>query len=105
LLARLTYFGGEKLTGFESMMKKAAGKKGGAGLSGYVTQVEAARERGVEFHVINSWAHRGRVRTRGVYGRLLVHLGDVLAYDPTANKGGRPKSKDDGDGKRKGGKK
>ena len=65
--------------------------KGGDGVNRFVTQTEAARARGVSFAVVNSWAHRGRVRTRDAYGRLLVHLGDVLGYDPTANKGGRPK--------------
>jgi hypothetical protein len=68
-----------------------AKRKGGGDVNKYVTQTEAARERGVSFAVVNSWAHRGRVRTKDVYGRLLVHLGDVLSYDPTANKGGRPK--------------
>jgi len=71
------------------MAKKSADK--------YVTQTEAARERGVAFHVVNTWAHRGRVRTQDVYGRLLVHLGDVLKYDPTAHKGGRPKTKKGGE--------
>lgn len=66
------------------------------GVERYVTQTEAARERGVTFTTVNSWAKRRRVRTRGSYGRLLVHLGDVLAYDPTANKGGRPSSKKGG---------
>ena len=61
----------------------------------WVTQTEAARQRDVPFHVINSWAHRGRVRTKDVYGRLLVHLADVMAYDPTANKGGRPPKRKD----------
>lgn len=78
------------------MTKKVAAKKGGADAGRFVTQTEAARQRGVSFSVVNSWAHRGRVRTRDAYGRLLVHLGDVLAYDPTANKGGRPASKKGG---------
>lgn len=59
------------------------------GVERYVTQTEAARARGATFAAVNSWAHRRRIRTRESYGRLLVHLGDVLAYDPTANKGGR----------------
>jgi hypothetical protein len=71
-------------------------KDGGAGVDKYVTQTEAARERGVTFASVNTWAHRGRVRTRDAYGRLLVHLGDVMEYDPTANKGGRPKAKKGG---------
>jgi hypothetical protein len=71
------------------MTKKVAAKKGARGGDEYVTQTAAARARGVGFSVVNSWAHRGRVRTRDAYGRLLVHLGDVLAYDPTVNKGGR----------------
>ena len=71
------------------MAKRSAAKGGGSAADRFVTQTEAARERGVNFAVVNTWAHRGRVRTRDAYGRLLVHLGDVLAYDPTANKGGR----------------
>jgi hypothetical protein len=71
------------------MIKKTAKKGGGPAADKFVTQTAAARERGVSFAVVNTWAHRGRVRTRDAYGRLLVHLGDVLTYDPTANKGGR----------------
>ena len=78
------------------MTKKTIAKAGAVGADKFVTQMEAARERGVSFSVVNTWAHRGRVRTRDAYGRLLVHLGDVLAYDPTANKGGRPSAKKDG---------
>jgi len=78
------------------MIKKSSKKGGTAGADRFVTQTEAARERGVSFSVVNTWAHRGRVRTRDAYGRLLVHMGDVLKYDPTANKGGRPAAKKGG---------
>lgn len=78
------------------MAKKDTVKGGASVADKFVTQTEAARERGVSFAVVNTWAHRGRVRTRDSYGRLLVHLGDVLAYDPTVNKGGRPSMKKGG---------
>lgn len=73
------------------MTKKAAQKKQIEGeMSGrYVSQADAARQRGVELSVLNQWMRRGRVRSKDAYGRKVVHLGDVLAYDPTVNKGGR----------------
>lgn len=48
----------------------------------WITQLEAATLRGVSLQVINNWARRGRVRTKEMYGKLLVSRADVLAYKP-----------------------
>jgi hypothetical protein len=77
-------------TGFVMVMKKAKQPAESDSMDGYVTQAEAARKKGVTLHVLNSWVHRNRVRSKEVYGRRLAYLPDVMAYDSAANKGGRP---------------
>lgn len=58
-------------------------------MEGYVTQAEAAAQKEVDLPVLNAWVRRGRVRSKLVFGRRVVYLPDVMAYDPSANKGGR----------------
>lgn len=58
-----------------------------------MTQSAAAAERGVPLTTLNQWVRRGRVPSVSQFGKRLVRLADVMAYDPDANKGGRPATK------------
>ena len=58
----------------------------------WITQLEAAELRGVAVQVVNNWVRRGRVRTKELYGKVLVSRGDVLAYEPQ-KPGPKPNSK------------
>jgi hypothetical protein len=60
-----------------------------------LTQMDAATLRGVELSAVNQWVRRGRVGKYIRFGRTLVSRAEILAYDPEANKGGRPKSRPD----------
>jgi hypothetical protein len=57
----------------------------------WVTQKEAADERGVELNVVGNWVARGRVSHKDAYGKRLVSRSEVLNYQPS--KGGRPSKK------------
>jgi hypothetical protein len=48
----------------------------------WITQLEAAGLRDVTIQVVNNWIRRGRVRTKEVYGKVLVSRSDVLSYTP-----------------------
>jgi hypothetical protein len=48
----------------------------------WITQTMAAELRGMTLKAINALVARGRLRSREVYGRKLVHRDDVLAYQP-----------------------
>lgn len=56
----------------------------------WITQSDAAELRGISLQAINNWARRQRVRTKELYGKVLVSRSDVLSYSPSENKGGRP---------------
>jgi predicted site-specific integrase-resolvase len=71
------------------MPKKNAGS---GGTDDLITQADAAGLRGVDLRTLNQWVRRGRVRSELKYGKRLVNRADVMAYDPAANKGGRPKA-------------
>jgi hypothetical protein len=59
----------------------------------WITQKAAAEARGMSIQAINSLASRGRIRSKVVYGKRLVHRGDVLAYVPkTKNRFSAPKA-------------
>jgi hypothetical protein len=53
-----------------------------------ITQLEAAKLRGVTVSAINYLVRMGRVRSVEKYGRVLVDEASVLNYKPA--KGGRP---------------
>jgi hypothetical protein len=61
-----------------------------------VTQSEAAARLDIPLARLNQWVRRERVRVVEQYGRRLVYLSDVMAYQPEANKGGRPATKKGG---------
>lgn len=48
----------------------------------WITQTKAAELRGMTVKAINALALRGRIRTKEVYGKTLVHRDDVLSYEP-----------------------
>jgi hypothetical protein len=77
------------------MVKRKAAKKIAGVLSepgDWVTQKEAADERGVALNVVNNWVARGRLtKTKEAFGKVLVSLSEVLEYEPS--KGGRPPEK------------
>jgi excisionase family DNA binding protein len=77
-------------------------------LGDLITQTEAAELRGVELATVNQWVRRKRVPSYLQFGKRLVSRAEVLAYDPEANKGGRPPKPSGPDGRvkvKKGGKK
>lgn len=63
----------------------------------WITQTQAAELRGMTLKAINALVLRGRIRSRNVYGKTLVHRGDVMSYEPktknrwTMNKGASKK--------------
>jgi hypothetical protein len=68
----------------------------------WITQTKAAELRGMTLKAINALVLRGRIRSKEVYGRTLVHRDDVLNYEPKtknrfsagkASKKGQSKSK------------
>jgi hypothetical protein len=60
----------------------------------WITQAHAAELRGMTLKAINALVLRGRIRSREVYGKRLVHRDDVLTYEPkTRNKWSKPVSK------------
>lgn len=56
----------------------------------WITQTDAAGLRGVSLQAVNNWTRRQHIRTMEHYGKVLVSRSDVLSYDPSENKGGRP---------------
>jgi hypothetical protein len=57
----------------------------------WITQTEAANLRGVTVAAITQLVRRGRLRTVERYGRALVSLSEVQAFEPSP--GGWPKGK------------
>lgn len=53
------------------------------GVNEWVSQAEAARLRSVSRQAISKLVRNGRLRTLGIGGRLLVHRGDLLAFQPS----------------------
>jgi excisionase family DNA binding protein len=60
----------------------------------WISQAEAARLRGVSRQAIAKLVANGRLRTLEVGGRVFLHRGDVLAFEP--NPPGRPRGASDG---------
>ena len=53
----------------------------------WITQTKAAELKGMTLAAINALVHRSRIRSKEVYGKMLVHRGDVMSYEPkTKNK-------------------
>lgn len=53
----------------------------------WITQSRAAELRGMTLKAIHALVSRGRIRSKEVYGKTLVHRDDVMAYEPkTKNK-------------------
>jgi hypothetical protein len=60
----------------------------------WITQTAAAELRGMSLAAINMLVKRGRVRSKEVYGKILVSRADVLAYEPlTRNKWSKKRAK------------
>jgi hypothetical protein len=69
----------------------------------WVTQTQAAELRGLSLKAVNALVLRGRVRSKEVYGKKLVHRDDIMSYEPktrnrwskaitkSASKKGKPK--------------
>lgn len=72
------------------MKKKEKGES--EDMSDLITQVEAARLRGVSLPSINELVRRGRLRSKEVFGKKLVYRSEVEAFEK--EKPG-PKSADD----------
>lgn len=65
-------------------------------MTDWVTQKEAAEQRGVEVGVIGNWIRRRRLRhVKMEYGKRLVSLSEVLNHEPL--KAGRPSAKKGGE--------
>jgi hypothetical protein len=68
----------------------------------WITQKAAAELRDMSLQAINALVSRGRIRSKLVYGKTLVHRGDVLAYEPkTKNRFSADKATKKGKGKGK----
>ena len=59
--------------------------------SGWISQADAARLRGVSPQAIHKLVVKGRLKTTAIAGRRLVWRQDVLSFIPAA--GGRPPDK------------
>jgi hypothetical protein len=61
----------------------------------WITQSVAAELREMSLAAINMLVKRGRIRSKAVYGKMLVSRADVLAYQPlTRNKFSKPPTKE-----------
>lgn len=59
----------------------------------WITQTKAAEMRDMSLAAINMLVRRKRVRSKEVYGKVLVHRGDIAAYEPkTRNKWSKKRS-------------
>ena len=48
----------------------------------WITQTQAAELRGLSLKAVNALVLRGRVRSKEVYGKRLVHRNDIMNYEP-----------------------